>query len=240
MDIKLLNKAYEKLVAKPANIINTRFQGFDNEFTYCNKGSIITFCGTLNMTLFLNFIRNFSIQNKKSICFIEKYQQEHLLKQLIKLNALSHNRNILQSKKEIEKWNISLFDNKYNNIDKFYKIIKNQNPDYIFISDLTKFKIKNTETDDFIVRLKTIIHEYPSIAFIQSGEFMIEELNVDLLSNTLKEISDLIIHSKIDFNAFCKFFFITTISLNYITFSLKYDYKNFKFNEIDINFDNKE
>jgi hypothetical protein len=155
------------------------------------------------------------------------------LKELIKLNSSFLNNNILQSKKEIEKWNIEFFDNKYNNIDKFYEIIKNQKPDYIFISDLTKFKIKNTEINNFIIQLKAMVHEFSSIAFIKSGECMLEELNTDLLSNTLKENSDIIIHSEISYNKICRFLFLKTIKLTDTIFSLKYDYKNFKFNEID-------
>jgi hypothetical protein len=68
---------------------------------------------------------------------------------------------------------------------------------------------------------------------------MLEEFNTDLLSNTLKENSDIIIHSEISYNKVCRFLFLKTIKLNDTIFSLKYNYKNFKFNEINIK-NNKE
>jgi len=237
----LLEKAYKKLTQQKQNLIKTGFKPLDEKLSYCTYGNIISFAGTLNHELFLNLVREFSIQNKKCLYFFEDYKHERFLMELLTLNSSFYDDNKEVAKDKMQNWQISLYDNKFSDIKDFHKIIETEKPDYIFIDALNNIKIQSpldtelSETDYFLEQLKMSIQETNSIALIKTGEVMFEGIDTNLLnSRILKNVSDIIIATSFSSEQVYSFWTLKNINLNSDAFSLKYDFKHYRFNEIEV------
>ena len=239
MKKELIENAYLKLNEKEKNVIKTGFNKLDEALSYCGFSSVITFAGTLNSELFLNLLVSFLNQNKKCLYFIEDYKREIFVKNLILLTSTFENNDLQKTKEKIQDWDLEFYDKKLHDIQELENIIEKEKPDYIFIDNISNFKVKESPPDykdctvDYISKyLKIYCAKYNTIAFIKTGEIMLEGVDIDLInSDELKRISDVTIASKFDnySNNVCTFWILKNNITDVGVFTLKYEYKKFRF-----------
>ena len=244
MDKQLLEKAFLKLNEKEKNIIKTGFNKLDDVVSYCGYGSIITFAGTLNTELFINLLRKFLADGKKCLYFIEEYKRENFVKNLMLLSATFENNSLDVTKNKMLDWDLEFYDKKLQDINELEKFIETEKPDYIFVDNISNFKIKSLPSDyensiaDFLSKyLKIYCAKYSSISFIKSGEMILEDVDMDLISSDeLKKVSDVTIAAKFDnySDNICTFWILKNNITDVGVFSLKYEYKTFKFFNIEL------
>ena len=105
-------------------------------------------------------------------------------------------------------------------------------PDYIFIDNLKNFSLGNSSTNEILAEFKQLIYEYKAILFINLDNT--DFVNDVVISKTLKYFSDVIIDIKHSADDVYSLLTLKSLNLDWGVFSLKYDYKHFKFEEIDL------
>ena len=105
-------------------------------------------------------------------------------------------------------------------------------PDYIFINNLKKFSLGNFSVNEILAEIKQLIYEYKAILFINLGNT--DFINDVIISKTVKYFSDVIIDIKHSKDDIYSLWTLKSLNLDYGVFSLKYDYKHFEFEEIEL------
>lgn len=65
----LIDTVFEEMTTISKEPIKTQYEYLTNELSKCDKVSIITFSGTMCDRLFLNLVKQFSIDNKNCLYF---------------------------------------------------------------------------------------------------------------------------------------------------------------------------
>ena len=230
MNDLIIDTVFEEMTKVPKESIKTQYEYLNNELSKCDKGSIVTFSGTMCGRLFLNLVKQFAINNKNCLYFQNDIYEKRFFMELITLN--SENDDFKISKNKIKTWNITLSDNNINDLPELKRLLATKKPNYIFIDNLKNFTLGNSSENEILSEFKQLIYEYKSILFINLGNT--DFVNDVVISKTVKYFSDVIIdikHSKDDIYSLMT---LKSLNIDYGVFSLKYDYKHFKLEEIDL------
>lgn len=229
MNDLIIDTVFEEMTKVLNEPIKTQYEYLNDELSKCDKGSIITFSGTMCGRLFLNLIKQFAIDNKNCLYFQNDFYEKRFFMELITLN--SKNCDFKKSKNEIKTWNITLSDSNINNLSELKRLLSTKN-DYIFIDNLKNFSLGNYSTNEILAEFKQLIYEYKAILFINLGNT--DFVNDAVISKTAKYFSDVIIDIKHSKDNIYSLWTIKSLNIDYGVFSLKYDYKHFEFKEIDL------
>lgn len=229
MNDLIIDTVFEEMTKGPNEPIKTQYEYLNDELSKCDKGSIITFSGTMCGRLFLNLIKQFAIDHKNCLYFKDDFYKKRFFMELITLN--SDNNDFEKSKNEIKKWNITLSDSNINDLTELKRLLSTKKPDYIFIDNLKNFSLGNSSTNEILAEFKQLIYEYKAILFINLDNT--DFVNDVVISKTLKYFSDVIIDIKHSADDVYSLLTLKSLNLDWGVFSLKYDYKHFKFEEID-------
>ena len=230
MNDLLIDTVFEEMTNIPKEPIKTQYEYLNNELSKCDKGSIITFSGTMCSKLFLNLVKQFAIDHKNCLYLQDNFYQKRFFMELITLN--SDNNDFEKSKNEIKTWNITLSDNNINDLTELKRLLATKKPNYIFIDNLKNFSLGNASVNKILAEFKQLIYEYKSILFINLGNT--DFVNDVVISKTIKNFSDIIIDIKHSADDVYSLWTLKSLNLNCGVFSLKYNYKVFKFEEIDL------
>mgnify|MGYP004671341887 CR=1 FL=1 len=230
MNDLIIDTVFEEMTKGPNEPIKTQYEYLNDELSKCDKGSIITFSGTMCGRLFLNLIKQFAIDHKNCLYFKDDFYKKRFFMELITLN--SDNNDFEKSKNEIKKWNITLSDSNINDLTELKRLLSTKKPDYIFIDNLKNFSLGNSSTNEILAEFKQLIYEYKAILFINLDNT--DFVNDVVISKTLKYFSDVIIDIKHSADDVYSLLTLKSLNLDWGVFSLKYDYKHFKFEEIDL------
>ena len=230
MNDLIIDTVFEEMTKVLNEPIKTQYEYLNDELSKCDKGSIITFSGTMCGRLFLNLIKQFAIDNKNCLYFQNDFYEKRFFMELITLN--SKNCDFKKSKNEIKTWNITLSDSNINNLSELKRLLSTKKPDYIFIDNLKNFSLGNYSTNEILAEFKQLIYEYKAILFINLGNT--DFVNDTVISKTAKYFSDVIIDIKHSKDNIYSLWTIKSLNIDYGVFSLKYDYKHFEFKEIDL------
>ena len=230
MNDLLIDTVFEEMTTISKEPIKTQYEYLTNELSKCDKVSIITFSGTMCDRLFLNLVKQFSIDNKNCLYFKDDFYKKRFFMELITLN--SDNNDFEKSKNEIKTWNITLFDNNIKDLAELKRLLSTKKPNYIFIDDLKNFSLVDASVNEILAKFKQLIYEYKSILFINLGNS--DFVNDVVISKTVKYFSDVIIDIKHIADDVYSLWTIKSLNIDYGVFSLKYDYKHFEFKEIDL------
>lgn len=230
MNDLIIDTVFEEMTKGPNEPIKTQYEYLNDELSKCDKGSIITFSGTMCGRLFLNLIKQFAIDHKNCLYFKDDFYKKRFFMELITLN--SDNNDFEKSKNEIKKWNITLSDSNINDLTELKRLLSTKKPDYIFIDNLKNFSLGNSSTNEILAEFKQLIYEYKAILFINLDNT--DFVNDVVISKTLKYFSDVIIDIKHSVDDVYSLLTLKSLNLDWGVFSLKYDYKHFKFEEIDL------
>lgn len=229
MNDLIIDTVFEEMTKVPNEPIKTQYEYLNNELSKCDKGSIVTFSGTMCGRLFLNLIKQFAIDHKNCLYFKDDFYTKRFFMELITLN--SDNNDFEKSKNEIKTWNITLFDNNIKDLAELKRLLSTKKPNYIFIDDLKNFSLGDASVNEILAKFKQLIYEYKSILFINLGNT--DFVNDVVISKTVKYFSDVIIDIKHSKDDIYSLWTIKNLNTDCGVFSLKYDYKHFKFSEIN-------
>lgn len=229
MNDLIIDTVFEEITKVPNEPIKTQYEYLNDELSKCDKGSIITFSGTMCGRLFLNLIKQFAIDHKNCLYFKDDFYKKRFFMELITLN--SDNNDFEKSKNEIKTWNITLFDNNIKDLAELKRLLSTKKPNYIFIDDLKNFSLVDASVNEILAKFKQLIYEYKSILFINLGNS--DFVNDVVISKTVKYFSDVIIDIKHSKDDIYSLWTLKSLNLDCGVFSLKYDYKHFKFSEVN-------
>lgn len=229
MNDLIIDTVFEEMTKVPNEPIKTQYEYLNDELSKCDKGSIITFSGTMCGRLFLNLIKQFAIDHKNCLYFKDDFYKKRFFMELITLN--SDNNDFEKSKNEIKTWNITLSDNSINDFAELKRLLSTKKPNYIFIDDLKNFSLGDASVNEILAKFKQLIYEYKSILFINLGNS--DFVNDAVISKTVKYFSDVIIDIKHSKDDIYSLWTLKSLNLDCGVFSLKYDYKHLKFSEVN-------
>lgn len=229
MNDLLIDTVFEEMTNIPKEPIKTQYEYLNNELSKCDKGSIITFSGTMCSKLFLNLVKQFAIDHKNYLYLQDNFYQKRFFMELITLN--SDNNDFEKSKNEIKTWNITLSDNNINDLTELKRLLATKKPNYIFIDNLKNFSLGNASVNKILAEFKQLIYEYRAILFINLGNA--DFVNDAVISKSVKYFSDVIIDIKHSKDDIYSLWTLKSLNPDFGVFSLKYDYKHFKFSEIN-------
>ncbi len=229
MNDLIIDTVFEEMTNIPKEPVKTEYEYLNSELSKCDKGSIITFSGTMCDRLFLNLVKQFALDHKNCLYFKDDFYRKRFFMELIALN--SNNNDFEKSKNEIKTWNVTLSDNNINGFSELKKLLSTKKPDYIFIDNLKKFSLGNSSTNEILAEFKQLIYEYRAILFINLGNA--DFVNDIVISKSVKYFSDVIIDIKHSKDDIYSLWTLKSLNLDFGVFSLKYDYKHFKFSEIN-------
>ena len=230
MNDLIIDTVFKEMTKVSKEPIKTQYEYLNNELSKCDKGSIITFSGTMCGRLFLNLVKQFAIDNKNCLYFKDDFYEKRFFMELITLN--SKNCDFEKSKNEIKKWNITLSDNNINDLTELKRLLATQKPDYVFIDNLKNFSLGKLPENELLAELKQLIYEYKAILFVNLGNT--DFVNDVVIFKTVKYFSDVIIDIKHSADDVYSLLTLKSLNLDYGVFSLKYNYKHFEFEEIDL------
>ena len=230
MNDLIIDTVFEEMTKVPKEPIKTQYEYLNNELSKCDKGSIITFSGTMCGILFLNLVKQFAISHKNCLNFKDDFYRKRFFMELITLN--SKNYDFEKSKNEIKTWNLTLFDNNISDLAELKRLLSTKKPDYIFIDNLKKFSLGNSSVNDILAKFKQLLYEYKSILFINLGNT--DFVNDLVISKTVKYFSDVIIDIQHSADDVYSLWTLKSLNLDCGVFSLKYNYKLFEFEDIDL------
>ena len=212
----------------PEEPIRSQFKNLNKELSKCDKASIISFAGTMNHLLFVNLVKHFATNLKKILYYQNLWCHKRLFMELITLNAT--NNDLENSKEQIKSWDLTLCDTKIPNLEQLKKDIEETKPHYIFIDNLNDFSVGNLSENELLIELLDLIYRNNAILFINLGNT--EFVDKIKISRGIRLVSNVIFYLKWDEDDIFLLVTLKSLNLQYGEFSLKYDYKHFKFNEI--------
>lgn len=230
MNDLIIDTVFEEMTKVPNERIKTQYECLNNELSKCDKGSIITFSGTMCGRFFLNLVKQFTIDHKNCLYFKDDFYKKRFFMELITLN--SDNNDFEKSKNEMKTWNITLSNNNINDLAELKRLLSTKKPDYVFIDNLKNFSLGKLSENELLTELKQLIYEYKVILFINLGNT--DFVNDVAISKTIKYFSDVIIDIKHSTDDVFSLWTLKSLNLDCGVFSLKYDYKHFEFKEIDL------
>ncbi len=87
MNDLIIDTVFDEMTCIPKEPINTQYKFLNNELSKCDKGSIITFSGTMCSKLFLNLVKQFAIDHKNCLYLQDNFYQKRFFMELITLNS---------------------------------------------------------------------------------------------------------------------------------------------------------
>lgn len=100
MNDLLIDTVFEEMTTISKEPIKTQYEYLTNELSKCDKVSIITFSGTMCDRLFLNLVKQFSIDNKNCLYFKDDFYKKRFFMELNTLH--SENNDFEKIKNEIK------------------------------------------------------------------------------------------------------------------------------------------